>query len=68
MKLTREEAREMDYKAQKVQYKRMLRTKGENVVYHSLRNHNTSGKIYGIKISDFVEMLKAEIKQEDKIK
>lgn len=68
MKLTREEARKIGYNSQKYQYKQMLKKKGENVVYNSLRNHYTSGEFYGIKITDFVEMLKTEIEQEDKAK
>lgn len=65
MKMTREEARQLEFERQKQLYKSKMRTSGEATVYYTLRKNYTVGKIYDMSITDFVEMLKEEIRQED---
>lgn len=65
MKMTREEAIQQEFERQKQFYKNKMKTAGEATVYYSLRRNYTVGKIYDMSTTDFVEMLKEEIRQED---
>lgn len=64
MKLTREQARRLEYERLKPIHKRRLKMSGEHVLYFSLRREYKEGKIFGMSITEYVEMLKEELRQE----
>lgn len=65
MKITVEEGRRIDYERLKPIHKRQLKKSGEAVLYFSLRRRYPDGKIFGMSIKAYVDLLKEEIKQED---
>jgi hypothetical protein len=68
MKLTREQARQMDFERQKPFFKNVLKNSGESKLYYTLRHKFSEGVIFDMPIKDFVEMLKQELEQEKMLK
>lgn len=66
MRITLEQAAQLELKSNKERNKNKLRKKGENALYAELKKHFPNGMAYGdMKIKDYVEMLKAEIEEEN---
>jgi len=65
MKITLEEGRRMEYERLKPIHKRQLKNSGEAVLYHTLRRYYPNGKIFGMTIKVYIDMLKEEVKHEE---
>ena len=65
MKLTREQARRLEYERLKAIHKRRLQSCGEHLLYFSLKKANKDEKIFDMPITEYIEMLKEELKQEN---
>ena len=66
MKLTREQSMQMLFETQKPVHKQKLKKQGKDALYLTLRKDHPDGTIFGMKITEYVEMLKKEIEQEQK--
>lgn len=65
MKLTREQAKNLDLIRCKPYFKEKLTKKGENALYHVLRKKYPTGKVGFWSITEYVEMLKKELEQDN---
>lgn len=65
MKLTQEQAKNLDLIRCKSYFKEKLAKKGENALYHVLRKKYPTGKVANWSIPEYVEMLKKELEQDN---
>lgn len=68
MKLTKQQARNIDDKALKKFHKDMLRVGKKNKLFAELNNRYPTRRIFGMSIPEYVRMLEEEIQQENKNK
>ena len=64
MKLTREQAKNLDLIRCKPYFKEKLTKKGDNALYYVLRKKYPTGKVANWSIPEYVEMLKKELEEE----
>ena len=66
MELTREQAHKMELEKQYKADINLLKNHGEAYLYNCLRRKNLNGKVFGMKVTEYVEMLKKDLAQKNK--
>lgn len=66
MKMKWEQVEELYDKRDKERHKNKLQKKGINSLYYALKREFPTGKVRGMKIKQYVEILQAEIADEEK--
>lgn len=66
MELTREQAHKMEFEKQYKVNINKIEKHGEGYLYNCLRKQNPNGMVFGMKITEYVEMLKKDLAQKNK--